>query len=129
MEQVEVAGLRIAYRRAGDGPALVLLHGALSDSRAWRPQLDGLSDEVTVVAWDAPGCGQSADPPSTFFIAGGRSSSRQQPCRAMKTCTHMPRRARAGLVCHRELSSKSSRALALVQRGQSWTLRRNRRTS
>jgi pimeloyl-ACP methyl ester carboxylesterase len=26
----------------------------------------GLSNEFTVVAWDAPGCGESSDPPDTF---------------------------------------------------------------
>jgi pimeloyl-ACP methyl ester carboxylesterase len=65
---VEVAGIRIGFERAGEGPPLVLAHGALSDSRVWRWQLDALSDEFTVVAWDAPGCGQSADPPETFRL-------------------------------------------------------------
>lgn len=68
MEQMTITGLRIAYERAGDGPPLVLLHSGLSDSREWRRQLDALSDEFTVVAWDAPGCGQSADPPETFRL-------------------------------------------------------------
>lgn len=62
METVEVAGLRIAYQRIGQGPALVLFHGAGEDSRIWRAQLEALSDEFTVFAWDAPGCGQSDDP-------------------------------------------------------------------
>ena len=62
METVEVAGLRIAYQRVGQGPPLVLFHGAGEDSRIWRPQLEGLSDDFTVFAWDAPGCGQSEDP-------------------------------------------------------------------
>jgi pimeloyl-ACP methyl ester carboxylesterase len=66
MDQIEVEGLRIAYRRAGEGPPLVLLHGGPLDSREWRRQLEELSDEFTVVAWDAPGCGQSSDPPETF---------------------------------------------------------------
>lgn len=66
MEQIEVGGLRIAYRRTGMGPPLVLLHGGPLDSREWRHQLDGLSDDFTVVAWDMPGCGQSADPPEHF---------------------------------------------------------------
>ena len=68
MNQIELRGLRIAYRRAGEGPPLVLLHGGLSDSREWRRQLEELSDEFTVVAWDAPGCGQSSDPPETFRL-------------------------------------------------------------
>lgn len=66
MDEVEVDGLRIAYRRSGHGPPVVLLHGGFSDSRAWRSQLGGLSDEFTVIAWDAPGCGGSSDPPDTF---------------------------------------------------------------
>ncbi|QCO97204.1 alpha/beta hydrolase [Arthrobacter sp. 24S4-2] len=66
MGTVEVSGMRIAYQRAGQGPPLVLIHGAYEDSRIWRPQLDGLSDEFTVIAWDAPGCGQSDDPPPEF---------------------------------------------------------------
>lgn len=64
MDETEVAGLRIAFERAGQGPPLVLLHGALGDSRVWRRQLGALSDEFTVVAWDAPGCGRSSDPPA-----------------------------------------------------------------
>ncbi|AXJ10180.1 alpha/beta fold hydrolase [Arthrobacter sp. PM3] len=66
MDSVEVAGLRIRYRREGQGQPLVLLHGAYEDSRIWRRQLDALSDEFTVFAWDAPGCGGSDDPPPDF---------------------------------------------------------------
>ncbi len=67
MDQIEVAGLRIAYERAGEGPPLVLLQGFVADGRAtWRRQIDGLSDEFTVVAWDAPGAGRSSDPPESF---------------------------------------------------------------
>ena len=62
-------GLRIAFERVGSGPPLVLVHGAVSDSRIWRRQLEGLSDEFTVVAWDAPGCGSSSDPPESFRLA------------------------------------------------------------
>lgn len=69
MDQVEVEGLRIAFERRGDGPPLVLLHGWPTNHREWRRQLDTLSDEFTVVAWDAPGAGQSSDPPNTFRLA------------------------------------------------------------
>jgi pimeloyl-ACP methyl ester carboxylesterase len=64
----DVNGLVIAYRSAGEGPPLVLLHGFLCDSRCWRTQLDGLSDQFRVVAWDAPGAGPSSDPPERFTI-------------------------------------------------------------
>lgn len=70
MDQIEVAGLRIAYERAGQGPLLVLLNGYVGDGLAtWRRQIDELSDEFTVVAWDAPGSGHSSDPPESFRLA------------------------------------------------------------
>ena len=66
---VEVDGYSIAYRGSGQGRPLVLLHGFLCDSRCWRSQLDGLSDQFRVLAWDAPGAGSSSDPPETFTTA------------------------------------------------------------
>lgn len=66
METVEIGGLDIAYERRGAGPPVLLLHGILQDGRAWRRQIEALSDEFTVVAWDAPGCGRSSDPPESF---------------------------------------------------------------
>jgi pimeloyl-ACP methyl ester carboxylesterase len=66
---VEVDGQTIAYRQQGHGPALLLLHGFLCDSRCWRLQLSGLSNRFTVIAWDAPGAGASSDPPTTFTTA------------------------------------------------------------
>jgi pimeloyl-ACP methyl ester carboxylesterase len=68
MNEVEVGGHRIAYQKKGEGPTLVLLHGWPLDGREWRRQIDGLSDEFTVVAWDAPGSGRSSDPPETFRL-------------------------------------------------------------
>ncbi|MGB7294497.1 MAG: alpha/beta hydrolase [Candidatus Aminicenantales bacterium] len=68
-DAVKTGELRIAFERKGEGQPLVLLHGALSDSREWRRQLDDLSADLTVVAWDAPGCGRSSDPPETFRLS------------------------------------------------------------
>jgi len=67
MPQVEIGGMRIWYERAGSGPLLVLVHGFVGDGRStWQHQIDDLSDEFTVVAWDGPGAGRSSDPPSSF---------------------------------------------------------------
>ncbi len=66
--ELEINGLRIAYRRAGLGEPLVLIHGGMEDSRSWRLQLEGLSDEFTVLAWDAPGCGRSSDVPESWRL-------------------------------------------------------------
>lgn len=69
MDTVHTKGLVIAYDRAGDGPPLVLVHGAAEDARTWRRQLMTLSDEFTVVAWDEPGAGRSSDVPVGFTLA------------------------------------------------------------
>jgi pimeloyl-ACP methyl ester carboxylesterase/ketosteroid isomerase-like protein len=50
------------------GAPLVLAHGAATDGRLWRPQLAGLTDELTVVAWDEPGAGRSEDVPASFRL-------------------------------------------------------------
>jgi pimeloyl-ACP methyl ester carboxylesterase len=70
MDTVEVDGQRIAYRSAGTGPPLVMLHGGLVDSRVWRREIGALSDEFHVVAWDAPGCGGSSDPRPDITLDG-----------------------------------------------------------
>jgi len=69
MRELKVGDLRIAYTQAGHGSPLVLLHGGLDDSRSWRRQIEGLKDEFTVLAWDAPGCGQSSDVPESWRMA------------------------------------------------------------
>ncbi|TDD70644.1 alpha/beta hydrolase [Jiangella aurantiaca] len=68
MEVIEARGLDIAYERAGEGPPVVFVHGAAEDSRIWQPQLAGLADELTVVAWDEPGAGRSSDLPEGFGL-------------------------------------------------------------
>ena len=66
LRSANVDGRSIAYRDAGQSTAVVLLHRFLCDSRCWRRQLAGVSDQFRVVAWDAPGAGSSSDPPETF---------------------------------------------------------------
>src|SRR5687767_6167756 len=77
-EHVDLDGVRVGHHRAGSGPPLVLLHGYVGDGAVtWRRQLDALSDEFTVIAWDAPGAGMSADPPERFGMAGYADCLRQ----------------------------------------------------
>jgi len=68
MESIQTAGLEIAYERAGRGPPIFLLHGALGNHRLWKPQIDGLAEDFTVVAWDEPGAGGSSDLPAEFGL-------------------------------------------------------------
>lgn len=72
MPDATVDGTTIHYETAGEGFPLVLLHGIGSNSRSWRRQIDALSRNFKVIAWDAPGYGQSSDPtgkPSMRFYA------------------------------------------------------------
>ena len=66
MERIASEASRSRTNARGPGAPLVLLHGGLSDHQDWRRQIDALSDTYTVVAWDAPGCGASDDPPATY---------------------------------------------------------------
>lgn len=64
MPSAEVNGRHIFYRESGSGPiTLVCLHGISSNSRSWQRQLEMLAGRYRVIAWDAPGYGQSDDPP------------------------------------------------------------------
>ncbi len=54
-----VEGLRIAYRDAGTGPAIVLLHGNPTSSYLWRDVLSMLSRSGRCVAPDLVGMGGS----------------------------------------------------------------------
>ncbi|WP_329001935.1 alpha/beta fold hydrolase [Kribbella sp. NBC_00709] len=50
---------RLAFRRTGTGPPLVLLHGIGMSHRAWSPVIDGLAERFDVIAVDLPGFGES----------------------------------------------------------------------
>ncbi len=59
MHQITLDGVPIAYRQAGSGPPLLLLHGWGGSSRYWQQTLADLSDIRTVYAPDLPGYGES----------------------------------------------------------------------
>lgn len=54
-------GTEIAYYTSGDGPPLVLVHGAPADHTRWAPLLPYLEPHVTVHAMDRRGRGASGD--------------------------------------------------------------------
>src|SRR5215475_6457282 len=61
---LEVKGLNIAYREAGDtaNPKLVLLHGFPSSSHQYRDLVRSLAGKFHVIAPDYPGFGLSDTP-------------------------------------------------------------------
>ena len=57
---IETPGGEISYRENGSGPILLLMHGIGGNSRSWKSQLETLSNNFRVIAWDAPSYGKSA---------------------------------------------------------------------
>lgn len=60
----EVDGINVHYLTAGQGPAVLLIHGYTQTSRMWRPVIPSLAERFTVVAPDLPGIGDSDVPPN-----------------------------------------------------------------
>ena len=52
-----------SYRESGSilSPTICLLHGIGSASGSWIYQLQGLSENYHIIAWDAPGYGKSSN--------------------------------------------------------------------
>lgn len=57
-----VDGVKLHYLSAGQGPALVLLHGYTQTSHMWRPLIPLLAERFRVIAPDLPGIGDSDIP-------------------------------------------------------------------
>ena len=57
-----IESVKLQYLRAGNGPALILLHGYTQTSRMWKPIIPLLAEKFTVLAPDLPGIGDSAIP-------------------------------------------------------------------
>ena len=56
-------GARVAYREAGSGPGLVLLHSALLSHREFEPVVEHLADRYRLILPDLPLHGDSEDRP------------------------------------------------------------------
>lgn len=62
-------GYRRAYRMAGTGPAVLLLHGIGDNSLAWEPLFDQLCQKFTVIAPDFLGHGFSDRPRADYSVS------------------------------------------------------------
>ena len=68
LKYLDLHGERVAYREAGDGEALVLIHGMAGSSAIWRAVLPHLSKKYRVVAPDLFGHGESAKPRGDYSL-------------------------------------------------------------
>ena len=73
---VRLHGHDVTYRMAGDGPAIVLVHGLAGSSTTWKHALPILSERFTVVAPDLLGHGQSAKPRGDYSLGAYASGVR-----------------------------------------------------
>ncbi len=64
-----IHGYRRAFRIAGSGPALLLIHGIGDNSTAWEPVHARLARRFTVIAPDLLGHGQSDKPRADYSVA------------------------------------------------------------
>ena len=62
-------GARVAYRRQGDGPGTVLVHGGFIDSNSWTGLMEVLGRTRTVVAADPRGHGDSDPYTSSYRLS------------------------------------------------------------
>jgi len=58
----EVNNTRLYYEIAGEGQAIVFIHGSFGDRRFWEFQMDALSKKYKVLRYDLRGFGRSALP-------------------------------------------------------------------
>jgi pimeloyl-ACP methyl ester carboxylesterase len=65
---LELHGDRIAYRDAGHGDVLLLIHGMAGSSTTWRAVLPQLAKKYRVVAPDLLGHGKSAKPRGDYSL-------------------------------------------------------------
>jgi abhydrolase domain-containing protein 6 len=59
LRMIQLGRGRLAYRRVGKGPPLLLIHGWSGSSRHWLTTMVGLADIRTIYAIDLPGFGET----------------------------------------------------------------------
>ena len=61
-------GARVSYSRTGTGPPVLLIQGVGAIGDAWRPQINGLRDRFSLIAFDHRGLGASTMTAGTLSI-------------------------------------------------------------
>jgi pimeloyl-ACP methyl ester carboxylesterase len=70
LDTVKVDGRTLAFREAGEGPAVLLLHGWPTSSFLWRNVMPAIARERRVLALDLPGFGASDKPTDVTYDYG-----------------------------------------------------------
>jgi pimeloyl-ACP methyl ester carboxylesterase len=73
VKTIALHGRTVSYREAGEGPALLLVHGMAGTSEGWDAVIGPLARRHTVIAPDFPGHGDS-EPGGGDYSLGGLAS-------------------------------------------------------
>ena len=76
LQETLLHGHRVAYRCAGSGPVIVLVHGITSTSATWERVMPYLAERFTVIAPDLLGHGESAKPRGDYSLGAYASGVR-----------------------------------------------------
>jgi pimeloyl-ACP methyl ester carboxylesterase len=76
LQEITLHGHRVAYRMAGSGPPILLIHGITSSSATWNKVGPMLAERHTVLAPDLIGHGQSAKPKGDYSMGAFASGVR-----------------------------------------------------
>ena len=75
-ETVSIHGHEMAFRRAGDGPVILLIHGLAGSAQTWDAVMPLLARDHTVLAPDLFGHGDSDKPPGDYSLGAHASALR-----------------------------------------------------
>jgi len=76
LRHIELHGHKVGYRMAGEGPAVVLVHGLAGSSTTWHYVMPKLAERFTVVAPDLLGHGESGKPRGDYSLGAYASGIR-----------------------------------------------------
>lgn len=75
-QSVTIHGHEVHYRMAGEGPAILLIHGMAGSSNSWKDVLPRLAEHHRVIAPDLLGHGESAKPMGDYSLGAHASGLR-----------------------------------------------------
>src|SRR4051794_41244680 len=76
MHTIELHGHRVAYRRVGSGPVVLLIHGIAGTSALWDTLVPALARSWTVLAPDLPRHGEAGSSAGDYSGGGPAATTR-----------------------------------------------------
>lgn len=74
LEHLSIHGHRVAFRTAGSGPVILLIHGMAGSAATWQHVIRALAMRFTVVAPDLLGHGESGKPRRGEYALGAHAN-------------------------------------------------------